>query len=114
MQIFLFIGQAKVIAFDVCAANRVLNMLANEKGFAYDDEGKIASQGSINEDLLNKLNMLEYYQLHYPKSLANTFGTDVVYPLLQSPVINVEDNLRTYTEHISIQIKNSLRLFKRK
>jgi anhydro-N-acetylmuramic acid kinase len=102
----------KVIAFDICAANRVLNMLANEKGFAYDDEGKIASQGSINEDLLNKLNMLEYYKLAYPKSLANSFGTDLVYPLLQSSGISTEDNLRTYTEHISIQIKNSLGLFK--
>ena len=56
--------------------------------------------------------MLEYYKLDYPKSLANTFGTDVVYPLLRSSGNNVEDNLRTYTEHISLQIKNSLRLFK--
>ena len=101
-----------VIAFDVCAANRVLNMLANEKGFAYDGEGKMASRGSVNEDLLNKLNTLEYYQLLYPKSLANTYGTDLVYPLLQSSGISTEDNLRTYTEHISVQIKNSLRMFK--
>ncbi|HEY5405741.1 MAG TPA: anhydro-N-acetylmuramic acid kinase [Ginsengibacter sp.] len=104
--------QNRVVAFDVCAANRVLNMLANEKGFAYDGEGKIASRGSVNEDLLNRLNMLEYYQLSYPKSLANTFGTELVYPLLRSSGISVEDGLRTYTEHISIQIKNSLRLFK--
>lgn len=104
--------QNQVIAFDVCAANRVLNMLANEKGFAYDEDGNIASRGSINEDLLNKLNMLEYYELAYPKSLANSFGTDLVYPLLQLSGISTEDNLRTYTEHISVQIKNSLRLFK--
>ena len=101
-----------VIAFDVCAANRVLNMLAGKMGLPYDDKGSIASQGSVNEDLLNKLNMLEYYQLAYPKSLANTFGTDLVYPLLQSSGISTEDNLQTYTEHISIQIRNSLQLFK--
>ncbi len=104
--------QNQVIAFDVCAANRVLNMLANEKGLAYDDEGKIASQGRVNEELLNKLNNLEYYELPYPKSLANTFGTDLVYPILRSPGISIEDSLRTYTEHISVQIKNSLRLLK--
>ncbi len=102
----------RVIAFDVCAANRVLNMLANEKGLAYDDEGKMALQGRVNEDLLSELNKLEYYELAYPKSLANTFGTDLVYPLLQSSGISIEDSLRTYAEHISVQIKNSLRLFK--
>ena len=31
----------EIIAFDVCAANRVLNMLAGEINLAYDDEGKI-------------------------------------------------------------------------
>ncbi len=104
--------QNQVIAFDVCAANRVLNMLANEKGFAYDKRGKIASQGSVNEDLLKTLNNLEYYELAHPKSLANSFGTHLIYPLLQSSGLSTEDNLRTYIEHISVQIKNSLNRFK--
>ncbi len=102
----------KVIAFDVCAANRVLNMLAEEMNLAYDDEGRVSSQGRVNEDLLETLNTLEYYKLSYPKSLANSFGTDIVYPLLKSFNTNIEDNLRTYTEHICIQIKNSLQPFK--
>lgn len=102
----------EMIAFDVCAANRVLNMLAGEKGLAYDDEGKISSRGSLHEDLLQKLNALEYYKLPYPKSLANSFGTGIVYPLLKSFNINIEDALCTYTEHICVQIKNSLQLFK--
>jgi anhydro-N-acetylmuramic acid kinase len=102
----------EVIAFDVCAANRVLNMLANEKNLAYDDEGKISSQGKTNEQLLEKLNSLEYYQYPYPKSLANSFGTDIVYPLLKSGNISTEDALYTYSEHICLQIKNSLHPFK--
>ena len=102
----------EIIAFDVCAANRVLNMLAGEKSLAYDDEGKISSQGKIHEDLLEKLNALEYYKHPHPKSLANSFGTDIVYPLLKSFSINIEDTLCTYTEHICVQIKNSLQLFK--
>ncbi len=103
--------EGEIIAFDVCAANRILNMLAGEKGLAYDDEGKVSAQGKIHEGLLEKLNALEYYQLSYPKSLANSFGTDVVYPVLKSFNLNTEDALCTYTEHICMQIKNALHLF---
>ena len=102
----------EVIAFDVCAANRVLNMLAQKMDLAYDNEGLISSQGRLNEDLLEKLNALEYYKLPAPKSLANSFGTDIVYPLLNSFNMNVEDTLCTYIEHICVQIKNSLQAFK--
>jgi anhydro-N-acetylmuramic acid kinase len=73
-----------LIAFDVCPANRVLNMLAGELGLACDDQGENSSQGRQHEDLLQKLNDLEYYRLHHPKSLANNFGTGIVYPLLES------------------------------
>lgn len=102
----------EMIAFDVCAANRVLNMLANEKGLAYDAGGNLSSRGRVNEDLLEKLNELEYYKQSPPKSLANSFGTELVYPLLKSFNLANEDNLSTYTEHICIQIKNSLQLFR--
>ncbi|MEO8416916.1 MAG: anhydro-N-acetylmuramic acid kinase [Ginsengibacter sp.] len=101
-----------MIAFDVCAANRVLNMLAGEKELAYDNGGIISSRGSVNEDLLEKLNALAYYQFPHPKSLANSFGVDIIYPLIKSYGLTVEDALRTYTEHICIQITNSLRTFK--
>ena len=101
------------IAFDVCAANRVLNMLANEKGLPYDNKGTMASRGSIDEELLTKLNSLEYYTLPYPKSLANDFGTETVYPLIKTSTKSIEDGLRTYTEHIAMQIKTSLQPFER-
>lgn len=101
----------KIRAFDVCAANRVLNMLANEQGMLYDDRGLISSRGSINEELLQKLNSLEYYQFPYPKSLPNSFGIEIVYPILKRFNVSPEDALRTYVEHISIQIKNSLQPF---
>lgn len=102
----------ELIAYDVCAANRVLNMLAGEKNLAYDDRGKISAQGKIHTDLLEKLNSLEYYKQPYPKSLANSFGTDIIYPLVKSFSVSIEDALRTYTEHICRQIKNSLLPFK--
>ena len=101
-------GQNTFIAFDICAANRVLNMLAAERNLDYDEDGKLASAGQVNEGLLGKLNALEYFSLPYPKSLANSFGTEVIYPLIKEFNLSTEDSLATYTEHIAIQIKNAL------
>jgi anhydro-N-acetylmuramic acid kinase len=94
----------KYIAFDVCPANRVLNMLSNDIGKPYDDGGQMAATGNLHEDLLKVLNELEYYKLPYPKSLANDFGTDVLYPLLNSGGVAVADAMRTMVEHIAQQI----------
>ncbi|HEY5393526.1 MAG TPA: anhydro-N-acetylmuramic acid kinase, partial [Hanamia sp.] len=99
------------IAFDICAANRVLNMLASEKNLSYDEDGKMASSGKINEDLLQNLNSLNYYSIPYPKSLANSFGTDIIYPLIKSYDLATEDSLCAYVEHIAIQIKHALSPF---
>jgi anhydro-N-acetylmuramic acid kinase len=96
------------IAFDICAANRVLNMLANDAGKEYDKDGEMARQGKLNNALLEKLDQLDYYRQTYPKSLANDFGTDIVYPITKKESIPVNDALRTYTEHIAIQIKNAI------
>ncbi len=94
--------------FDVCAANRVLNMLAAEAGKDFDDGGKMAAKGNMNEQLMQQLNALEYYSRAYPKSLANDFGTDIVYPVIKKSGCSINDALRTYTEHIALQIKNAI------
>ncbi len=99
----------KFIAFDVCAANSILNMLANKAGKEYDDKGEIAMTGNINDELLNNLNNLEYYGHAYPKSLANSFGIDKVYPIIQDSGCEIKDSMKTYVEHIAVQIKNAIR-----
>jgi anhydro-N-acetylmuramic acid kinase len=68
----------------------------------------MAAQGKINEQLLRALNDLPYYKQRYPKSLANDFGTGVIYPLIKNSGSEVKDALRTYVEHIVAQIKNSI------
>ncbi|HEY0678612.1 MAG TPA: anhydro-N-acetylmuramic acid kinase [Chitinophagaceae bacterium] len=98
------------LAFDVCPANRVLNLLANQAGKPYDDDGKMAASGNVNERLLEELNSLEYYRQVYPKSLANDFGTDLVYPIVQKAGLNTEDAIRTFTEHICVQIGKAVDL----
>jgi len=58
--------------------------------------------------ILAKLNNLDYYNQPYPKSLANDFGTDIVYPMIQQSGVELKDCLRTYVAHIVAQIKNAL------
>ena len=98
----------KYVAYDICPANRVLNMLVNQLGKEYDDGGQIAATGTVNNELLEKLNALEYYKQPYPKSLANDFGTDVVYPIIKDSKLEIKDALRTYVEHIVVQIRESI------
>jgi len=98
----------KYIAFDICPANRVLNLVANMVNKEYDAGGQMAALGNVNQQLFDKLNSFNYYTLPYPKSLANDFGTDEVFPLLKSFGLPHNDLLRTYVEHIVHQIKLSI------
>lgn len=103
----------KYIAFDICPANRVLNMLAEKTGKPYDEDGNIARSGSISTELLSLLNNQEYYKQSPPKSLSNNFGTDIIFPIIESMHLPINDAARTYTEHIVQQITyaiNDLRL----
>ncbi len=104
----LSINSNPYIAFDVCPANRVLNMLAADAGKEMDENGAMAAAGAINYDLLEKLNALEYYKLAAPKSLANDYGTDIIYPLIKASGCSVPDALRTCTEHITTQISEAI------
>ena len=38
--------------------------------------------------------------------MANSFGTDIVHPLIKNAKLSTADALRTYTEHICLQVKN--------
>ena len=49
----------------------------------------------------------------YPKSLSNDFGTDVIYPLIDKRNADTDDDLRTYVEHICIQVSNAVQQLQR-
>ncbi len=96
----------KITAFDICPANIVLNHYINKMGLAYDDGGKVASTGKINQNLLDELNRLEVYESTSPKSFGWEFVEDEILPIIEKYSLNIPDILRTYTEHIAIQIAN--------
>ena len=100
----------RYIAFDVCAANRILNMLSAKEGKEFDEGGRRAASGKIDDHLLQQLNALDYYSKPFPKSLANSFGVEQVFPLVEAAGLTVADSLRTYVAHIVQQIKNALQM----
>ena len=93
-----------VIAFDICPCNLVLNYLASLLGKEYDEDGKLAQQGKVNETLLKQLNSLSYYMKSFPKSLGREDIEKDFLPLINSFDSSTEDKLRTFCEHIAIQI----------
>lgn len=96
------------IAFDISAVNTVLNFYANKLGFDYDDKGKISRSGNVSEVLLSELNELDFYKKSYPKSLGFEFVKTILLPIIEKYQIPIEDKLRTFTEHIAMQIALAL------
>lgn len=96
------------IAYDICPVNIVLNYYTRSIGFDYDDKGNLAAKGNINIDLLNSLNSLDYFKLKPPKSLGLEWVESTVLPIIESAGLELNDTLRTFVEHIAIQISNCL------
>ena len=101
----------KVIAFDICPLNIVLNYLAEKKGFSFDKEGDLASKGKINLDLLRNLNSISYYKKSPPKSLGKEWLEKLFLSELNNYNLNTNDLLSTCVEHFSFQISNTFYRF---
>jgi len=96
------------IAFDICPVNTVLNFYAQQFGYEFDNDGALSRSGKINESLLQDLNNLKYYNQRFPKSLGIEYVFEVVLPLIEGYQINIKDKLRTFTEHIAIQLAKQI------
>lgn len=96
------------IAYDICPVNIVLNYYVRQLGYDFDDGGKIACTGNINFELLNKLNNLDFYKKSFPKSLGLEWVKSLIIPTIESYNVDVNDVLRTFTEHIAQQISKEI------
>ena len=92
------------IAFDISPVNTVLNFYANQLGLPFDDAGTLAKSGTVNSNLLQQLNDLDFYKTSYPKSLGMEFVNKEIVPLINSFSIAINHKLCTFVEHIAIQI----------
>lgn len=100
--------EQRIIGFDVCCANQLLNYLAGKMDKPYDEYGAIATSGTVRQDLLMQLNAVSFFALPFPKSLDNGFSNNELIPIINSYNYSVADKLATCCEHIAIQIKESV------
>ncbi len=96
------------LAYDICPANIILNYLANKLEHEYDKNGALGFLGKLDDELLNKLNNLEYYHKEHPKSLGKEWLIDSFIPVLETSEISIKDKIRTVYEHIAQQTANAL------
>ena len=99
-----FDDQNKRIAYDICPANQVLNFLSLQKNIPFDKGGAIARSGEVNTQLLNLLNQDPFYRLKSPKSLSNQYVRRNFIEVMDSYQASIENKLRTFVEHIAMNI----------
>jgi anhydro-N-acetylmuramic acid kinase len=92
-----------VVAFDVAPCNQLLDTFAREKGIPFDDRGKMAQKGNVNNALLKQLLQQNYHRIKFPKSLDNSYSKNLMAAFQK---LSVEDKLRTAVEYIALAILN--------
>jgi len=86
----------------------ILNKLSQQIGQPYDQNGDLASRGTVDAELLKELNDLSYYKIKPPKSLGYEWVENNIFPLLSASQLPIEDQLATTIEHATIQIARNL------
>ena len=98
-----------VLAYDLCAVNTVLNVLAQEGGNLYDAGGEMARKGTIISALLTQLEALSFYAKNPPKSLGIEWVNTEVVPVLEAfSTFPLADRIHTYVIHIGQIIGQAL------
>ncbi|MDQ1096990.1 MULTISPECIES: anhydro-N-acetylmuramic acid kinase [Chryseobacterium] len=95
-------SEGKRIAFDIAPVNIVLNHLAQQLHKSFDENGALAERGKVDENLLKKLNALEFYHQQHPKSLGIEWCHQHIFPTFGN--MEITDALATFTEHAAQQI----------
>ena len=95
-------------AFDVCFVNMGLNEIIKEKNLSYDKDGKLASKGTVDNNLLKKIsNMYEDFRTDRPSLSRELFESNFL-KLITNRALKIEDRLRTFQESVVIEIERSL------
>ncbi|MFY0591571.1 anhydro-N-acetylmuramic acid kinase [Roseivirga sp.] len=100
--------QKSITAFDICPFNMGLNYLANQINRDYDHNGKLASEGKVDESTLAELNSLAYLEKAAPKSLGYEDFVAHWLPIIKDSKISTQDLMATYSEHSATQIASEI------
>jgi anhydro-N-acetylmuramic acid kinase len=96
------------IAYDLCPANMALNWVAALEGKSYDRNGEMARSGIVDQELLVKLNRLEFYATLPPKSLGREWFLEHFLPLMHFSRLSAKDLMASVLEHIAVQISTAV------
>ena len=99
-----FNSEGKRLAYDICPINTLLNYFSLKLGYEYDDQGKLAKSGFINETLLNELSTISYYKQKGPKSLGMEQVNSIYLPIIAKYNLETPSILATLVEHMAQQI----------
>lgn len=98
----------KTFAWDVCPCNQLLNHIAARIGLPYDPQGRLASKGLVQNELLRSMLNDPYFEQKAPKTLDNQYITDRFIPILDGFNCSNEDKLRTAVESIVRTVSKEL------
>lgn len=104
-----FEHQNKRVAFDISACNIILNHLANKLEQPFDNGGELAREGRQEQELIDELNALPYFERPFPKSLGREWVDEAMLPLIEAYDGRVRDKLNTCCHHIAQQIALAIR-----
>ena len=104
-----FEENGKMIAYDICGANQILNHLSAQAGKPYDENGNIAILGKMNFELFNLLNSDAYFIQEKPKSLSNQYVRKNFIEIVDGFNCPLEDQLFTVVKHIAFQTNKAIK-----
>jgi anhydro-N-acetylmuramic acid kinase len=99
----------KYIAFDIGGANQVLNAIVNPLGWPYDDGGRFAEVGQLNQEILDEVNKLNFFSKVYPKSLGNNWVVEKLIPIYNKFDGPIEDKLHTACIQLANQVAKDIK-----
>jgi len=102
--------KGKRIAYDIGLANMILNYITRKIDLAYDIGGELARAGSINQNMLDRLNGLKYYLLPHPKSIGYEWFVEEVVPIVDITDDTTENLLHTSIHHICEKVAQQVKL----
>lgn len=106
-------GETDTLAFDTGPGNMIIDELCRHfYQVEYDDEGNFASQGMVNEEVLESLMAHPYIQKKAPKTTGREdFGKEYTANLLKKYQLSANDWIRTATMFTAKSIAETIAPF---
>lgn len=100
--------KSNIRSIDSCPCNQVLNFLISANGLPYDDRGRVARSGKVNDQLLKEWSSLEYFKLSGPKSMDNSWVHQIFIPVMNKYHLSMKDALATMVEFTALQLSKDI------